>query len=99
MNIFKRLAASWKAQTTLEKIDTIIDIITMVGSSIAGTSVAKKLGEGHNIASRACINLTCSGLSLAAGDIAAKQLKENYGKPLAMIIDHAKSKKEDKANG
>ena len=85
MNIFKRLAASWKAQTTLEKIDTIIDIITMVGSGIAGTSVAKKLGEGHNIASRACINLTCSGLSL----------EENYGKPLAMVIDHAKSKKEE----
>ena len=93
MSIFKKIAANWKAKPTKDKIDVVIDIISMIGSSIAGASIGKKLGEGHNIAARACISVTCSGLSMAAGDIAAKQLKANYGEPLAEVIDRVKAKK------
>ena len=96
MNLFKRTAASWKAKTTAEKIDFIIDIVTMIGSGLAGGTVSKQLGRGKNFASRVCINLTCSGLSMYAGDIAAKSLKENYGKPIAAAINNAKSRKEAK---
>lgn len=98
MNFLKKLAARWKAKPTKEKIDTAIDIITMLGSGIGGASVGKKLGEGHNIAAKACISITCSGLSMAAGDIAAKQLKSSYGEPLAEVIDRVKSKKEGEAH-
>lgn len=93
MGFFKRIYANWKAKPTKDKIDTVIDIITMLGSGIGGASVGKKLGEGHNIASRVCISVTCSGLSMAAGDIAAKQLKSSYGEPLAEVIDRVKAKK------
>lgn len=101
MGIFKALKDSWKAKTTVEKIGTIIDIITMIGSGAIGGSLGKTLSAGQKPIGRLCTQITCSGLGIAAGNAANKALKTYYGEPLGHIIDTIANpkKEEEPANG
>lgn len=103
MGFIERIKSKWMAKTTAEKINCIIDLIVNVGSAAGGMGLSRKLGEGQNRVSRLCIGVTCSGLSMAAANVASNSLKEAYTKPLSETIDTVKAyrnkRKEEKANG
>ena len=99
--VIERIKSKWMAKTTAEKIDFVIDLVTMIGSSAIGASASHRFGAGHKKITKVCVGITCSGLSLAIGDTASKALKANYGAPAAQVIDaikEAKKHKEETAN-
>lgn len=103
MKILNRIYAGWKARTTAQKIDLVLDVLTGIGSGMISADLGRKLGEGHGRFGRACIRLTVFGASSAAGSAAKKCLQENYGDILAGTIDTVKArmkdeKKEEKAD-
>lgn len=91
MGILRKFSQAWKQATTIQKVETILDLLCGVGSGIASVSVTNKLTEGQNKLSKFFVGLTVTGLSLAAGDTASKALTENYGVAIANVIDRAKS--------
>ena len=92
MGILKKLHVTWKSLPLVEKINLAIDIVTGVGCGIGSISIGKRLSEGRNPLERICIKTATAGLSLAAADISAKALKDNYGKPIAAGIERAKNR-------
>ena len=103
MTIFQSIRATLKAMTLAEKLNMVVDILCGVGSTAIGTDIGKRISVGHRPLARICIRATCTGLGMAAGDIAAKQLKASYVKPIAALVDKSKENseetKEDTANG
>ena len=92
MGILKRMKLRWKALSTKEKIDLVIDVISGVGSGFGSYIVGNKLSEGRNPIEKICIKTATAGLGLAAGKVASSELKEAYGDPLAKVIDTAKAR-------
>ena len=78
--------------STEEKIGMIFEVIGNIGCTCIGLSAGKKLSEGKTLLERICIKTATTGLSLYAGDISSKALKENYAVPIANVLDKAKSK-------
>lgn len=100
MGIFSKIKQSWQMKSTTEKVNFILDIICSIGTGAMGVVAGKKLSEGCKPVTKVCVRVSCAGLAMAAGDIATKTLQENYGKPIAAVIDHVKAKKkEEAANG
>ena len=96
MGFFDRLKLSWKRMSTAEKIGLVIDAICGSGSVLMGMTVSRKLCEDtKSVVSKVCIKTTVAGLSIAAGDISAKALRENYGNLIGEIVDRSAKKAEE----
>lgn len=92
MGILNRLSAAWKSKTPTEKIEIVLDILTMIGGGIIGDSKGREWSQGHGRLGQMCIRVTSAGLGMAAGDIASKQLKENWAKPIGKAIENHNAK-------
>lgn len=92
MGILKKMATSWKAMTTVQKIDFVLDLITGVGCTAGGLVAGAKLSEGRGRLERACIKTATLGVGLAAQKVSRGALMEEYGTPLANAIDRAKAR-------
>lgn len=101
MGIFKALTTSWKAATTAEKINLVLDIICGFGGGAMSAIVGRDLAvrSGSKLAAKITIPITACGLGMAAGNAASKALMEGIGTPLANVIDRvqAKNKKEEES--
>ena len=102
MGILRKMRAGWKAASTAEKINMVLDVMVGIGSGLISTDIGRKLGEGHTKLGRACIRVAVFGGSLAAGEAASKALKDNYGDIAGKFIDGVKARinesKEEKAD-
>ena len=94
MGMLKKMAENWKAMTLAQKIDLVIDVVSGAGCALCGIVAGNKLSKGHNIVEKICIKTATTGLGLAAADVSAKALKENYGHPLAEAVEGAKARIE-----
>ena len=103
MTIFQSIRATLKAMTLEEKLNMVVDILCGIGSATIGADIGKRLSVGHKPLTRVCIRTTCSALGMAAGNVACKQLKSTYVKPIAALASKAKEKteeaKEEEVNG
>ena len=89
---FGRLRAAWAAKTTEQKVCTIVDFICGFGTSTLTLAAGDKLCEGLNPIQKAGVRIAGAGLSIAAGDVAAKALKDNFAKPIANTVDMISAK-------
>ena len=92
MGILKKLRLTWKSMSTKDKIGLVIDLISGAGCGIGGMIVGSRLSEGRNPLERICIKTATAGLGLVAGEVSSKALKENYGEPVAVLIERVKAK-------
>lgn len=95
MGIFKSFRSAWKAASTAEKMNLVLDIICGVGTGIVAGRVTEKLLPGMNKVERVCTSIAMSGLGMAAGTAASKAYGE-YTAVIGQAIDSAKEKKEQK---
>ena len=104
MGILKAMKSSWKAATTAEKLNFVLDLICGFGAGAIGGTVTKKLLPNMNKIEQICAGITMGGLTMAAGTVAAKAY-EPYTEAVGKIVDTAKAKakaaeeKEEEANG
>ena len=99
MRILNNLKTNWKSKSTAQKIDFVIDIITMIGGGLMGRGIGNLCGQNQKPVAKFCIKLTASGLGIAMGETAGKKLSENYAEPIGKIIDTVKAKmKEETAH-
>lgn len=104
MGILTTLKSTWKAASTTEKINMVLDVICGFGSAAISGQVTKKIAPGMNRVERVCSSIVLSGLSLAAAK-AASDAYSPYTKAAGSIIDTVKQKnaqsktKEDSGDG
>lgn len=104
MGILTTLKSTWKAASTAEKINMVLDVICGFGAAAIGGQVTKRIAPGMNRVERICSGIVMGGLGMAAGEAAAKAYGP-YTKAAGDIIDTVKQKnaqsktKEDSGDG
>ncbi len=92
MGILTSLKSQWKAASTTEKINMVLDVLLGFGSAAISGQVTKKIAPGMNRVERVCSSIVMSGLSLAAAK-AASDAYGPYTKAVGDIIDTVKKQK------
>lgn len=99
MGILKNFTATWKAASTAEKVNMIIDVICGFGAGTLGGLALKKIAPDMTKGQKVFAGVTVMGLEMAAGDVAAKALHP-FGDAVGLVVDTAKNKmKEEQTNG
>ena len=94
MGIINTLKSTWKAASTAEKIELILDAICGFGSSTLMNTIAFKHTQGMNKVQKVCVGIVANGLGIAAANAAVNAF-EPYTKALGNVIDIAKAKAQE----
>ena len=92
MGIIKKMIRNWKDMPTVDKVNMIIDAICGLGSSLASVKVGKELTKDSGIVEKICVRTAITGAGMAIGKMGANELKNEYGKSVATLIDKSKSR-------
>lgn len=105
MGIITRGLNRWKAKTTEEKVQSVLDFVCGWGMGSVCGSIANRFTAGRDKFTRIAAAVSMSGIGMIAGDYASKALMENLGKPCIEIGKTIKAKaaeaakKEETENG
>ena len=98
MGILSTFKSAWKAASTTEKVEMVLDVVLGFGASAIGSQVTKKLAPNMNRVERICAGITTAGLGMAAAN-AAKTAYKPYTEAIGKIIDAAKKVKDKEDDG
>ena len=88
--MFKRFQAEWKALSTAEKCNFVLDIICRVGAAFAGNRVGRMLTKDAGKVETICVQTFTTGLGIAAGKVAGEAIA---------IPEEVLKAREEKTNG
>ena len=94
MSIINTLRNTWKAASTAEKIELVLDAICGFGSSTLIGSIAMKHTQGMNRVQKLSVGVVTYGLSIAGANAAVNAF-EPYTKALGNAIDTIKAKAQE----
>jgi len=77
MSFFTNLKTSWKTMSTKKKLQMVINGVCDIGADLlAGLALGKLVPEETPKWKKAAMIFTASGLGMAAGDLASKQIND-----------------------